>query len=100
MSFSSKRSGDSRDYLSLFFWIVLGFFALQALAVSQLWPFAWIGLGAATIILKQRMNIQLPLIIEAPIFFLIIGYSATTIYLAKEESVFDLEFDPFIGETA
>jgi hypothetical protein len=95
----SKKTGQpltgngikpEQDYLSFLLWFVLLTFALQAMYVGLIWALAWVALGAITLLIKRGLSIRLLLLIEAPIFFAIVCFSVSTIYLAQQEGTYDI----------
>jgi hypothetical protein len=84
------RGKREQDYLSILLWLSLVAFALQAIYVSLISALAWVALGAGMLIIKRGLPIRLLLLVEAPVFFGIICFSVTTIYLALEEGTYDI----------
>lgn len=95
---------QQKDRVSITLWVILVVFAAQAVGVASSVAFAWVGLGAATLLLKNRMSSKLILILEAPIFLALISYPVTALYLEKTGAIsldimrFDFAGDPTLAQ--
>lgn len=83
---------------SITLWTALTIFTFQAIDGKSMWPLAWSILGAGVLILRQRVNVKYFLLIEAPIFHSIVGYSSSVLYLSSRSGLFDLEHDQFLND--
>jgi len=93
-----RKRPEERDYLEILLACVLVVLAIQAIYCASIWGLAWVGLGSAALVIKRRMSVPFLLIVEAPVFHAILSYSATVMYLAQEENVYDLVHDPSLNE--
>jgi len=79
-------------------WCFLALLTIQALPSLTIWAFAWIFLGVAVLILVQRTSLPYFFVIEAPIFYAIVSYSSSILFLASFEGLYDLEHDAILND--
>jgi hypothetical protein len=90
---SQKKSKESTGALTMVLWVILALLVWQAVKSPFNWALPWVALGAAALLVKRVLHIRVVMAVELPIFWSIVGYSATTIFLEDSENALDFRSD-------
>lgn len=84
-----KKAKQERGAFAMVLWGTLGVLAYQAIQSSHAWALPWVVLGVAALLVKRIVQLHVVLAVEMPIFWMIVGYSATTIFLEADSAALD-----------